>query len=173
MKQLFDRVDEATANRNGGPRKDRPDAVDSLLSGTFTPGFKQGEPIANVGYSDYPTDRTALLRPEAGEVLRQIADRVDSMEQLAEELGMNQGDLLDTAVDIHGIDLPDSVEPDTTVEVPDGDGGTIEIRKEEYDQFPNLFHLYSTLGLGAKEIGTVVEQDEREVRKALNRNNLL
>lgn len=174
MKQLFDRIDRAKQNRNGGPRENRPEAVDSLLSDAYTVGFEQDEPVANVAYSDYPNDRGTVLRPEAGTVLNDIADTVESMEQLAEELGMSNGGLLDKAATLHGINhLPESVEPSPTVKVPDGNGGTIKIRKNEYDQFPNLFHLYVTLGMGSGEISQLVGEDERDVKRAIGRNNLL
>lgn len=176
-KELFN-IDDG--GRNGGAAEDRPNSVETLVSESETVGFREGEPLSHVGYSSYPRDRESLYLPNTTGILASIiaSEKVADQEDLAAELGINSGDMLKDALEFHNFSLPESVdkEPDSHVEVPDGEGGTVRISK--VDTFtdsgePNwrtlraVYHLYISLGLSVEEIGKVVDADTPDLRRSM------
>ncbi|UVE50086.1 hypothetical protein KU306_14435 [Haloferax larsenii] len=183
MKELFD-LEEAH-KRGGEASEQRPDAVATLLEETETLGYQQGEPLGNVdSYNAYPAEPEEFYQPQTGSLLQSIADSdaVHDLIDLGEELDMlvyKEGagaTTLQSAVDLHGISLPasvpDHVKEDSTIQVPDGEGGTLSITKEAPD-WPTAYHLYVVLGLSVDEMASVLDVPYNEVYSPLSDYNMV
>jgi len=137
MRELFNLDD----NGRGGDRRDeRPDSVATLLSEKETVGYQEGSELANVGYSSYPQDQESLYLPNTTMVLQSIinCEKVRDQHDLANELGITHSTMLSDAVEFHGFsNFPESVDhtPSPIIQAPDGDGGTVEIDKDEWPSF--------------------------------------
>ncbi|NLV04420.1 hypothetical protein [Haloferax volcanii] len=176
MKELFDSLEEAR-KRGGEASEQRPDAIATLLEETETLGYEQGEPLGNVdSYDAYPAEPEEFYQPQTGSLLKSIvaSDAIHDLIDLGEELDMlvyKEGagaTTLESAVDLHGISLPtsvpDHVKEDSTIQVPDGEGGEITFSKDDWPTFPMAFHLYATLGLSIDEICLILNMEKSEVR---------
>lgn len=178
MKSLFNGV-----GRGGSKADDRPEAaVQKLLEASDTVGFEQGEPIASVGYDDYPTETYAtkeLFLPQSADILREIAesDAVHDRADLCKELGFKEeNSTVERACEIHGIDLPEYDESKEAPEIDlvdsDGDEFTVNTEIHPKDGFILLYHLYVTLGLSTQEISQVVDRKPKSVLRDLQRLNI-
>jgi len=173
---FFDSIQSAK-DREAEPREDRPAMVDGLLENDETLGYKQADPLGNVPYSEYPTNREELLLPSTTRILQSIAnsDVVTDVRDLSDELDVSAS-VVGDAVDFHRIDLPMESDqtPSPLVELPDGDGGTVTVDKTEFESdFITAYALYVTAGLSSDEIGTLTDKSERQVRAVLREHSLL
>jgi hypothetical protein len=176
MRELFNLDD----NGRGGDRRDeRPDSVATLLSEKETVGYQEGSELANVGYSSYPQDQESLYLPNTTMVLQSIinCEKVRDQHDLANELGITHSTMLSDAVEFHGFsNFPESVDhtPSPIIQAPDGDGGTVEIDKDEWPSFRIGYHLYLTLGMSASEIAELLgDYTEREITNELRKFGFL
>jgi hypothetical protein len=174
---FYQAVEEAE-ERNGDRAEDRPNGVSELLEQDETVGFREGEPLANVGYSSYPQDRESLYLPNTTGILTSIiaAEKVRDQEDLADELGFNRGSqTLSDALEFHNLDLPEQVDhtPSPYVDIPTTDGDKRVNLREFGDDFYTAYTLYVAAGLSITEISQLVENDEQEVRRSLAGHGLL
>lgn len=97
--------------RNGAAADDRPDDVDDVLAPRETVGFREELHLLERPYDEYVRHQ-GLLRPVAGDVLRELADHplVSTPDDVANELGSDV-ETVEKAADLHGVDLPDEEEP--------------------------------------------------------------
>jgi len=169
----------AEAKDRGGDRaEDRPEGIAELLENDETVGFREGEPLANVGYSSYPDGRESLYLPNTTGILTSIiaAEKVRDQEDLADELGFNRGSqMLSDALEFHNVDLPEQVDhnPSPYVDVPTSDGDKRVNLREFGNDFHTAYTLYVGAGLSITEISQLVESEEQEVRRSLAGHGLL
>ena len=174
---LLDRVEQAR-NRGGDARTDRPEAVDELLQEAEQLGYENGQPLGNVDeYDQYPDSKEEYYWPEAGPLLASVVDSepVRDVNDLSEELDFSATILADMCK-FHNISIPreSDYEPSPHKDVPDGEGGTTSINTNQFSEsFPVAYHLYVTLGMGVEELSTFLDRDSHDVRKHLNRHNLI
>lgn len=158
-------IREAKQNgRDGGPRDDRPEAVDEFLEPEEAVGFEDGLPLLDKEYEDYCE---SVLAPEAHADVWGVArhDMVTSVDDVAAELDTT-ADRVEKALTIHDIEEPEgggsfdvpAVEREGYIEVPlCGAVDTAHLRTPIYEDARLLEHLYVRCGLGVAEIQTVLE----------------
>lgn len=159
-------IREAKAsNRDGAAREDRPDAVDEWFKPTPEVGFRQGLPLLDAEYEEYPEDP---LKPAAGEDLAALADHelVGSVADLAAELDARE-ERVRKALALHDIEEPTGggsfdvpeVERKGVIDVPlQGCIDTEHLRTPVYEDARLLEHLYVRYGCSVREIRTVLEE---------------
>jgi len=174
---FYQAVEEAK-DRGGEAADNRPNGVSEVVEQDETVGFEEAEPLANVEYDSYPRDRESLYLPGTTGILTSIiaADKVRDQEDLADELGFNQGSqMLEDALDFHNIDLPEQVDhtPSPYVDIPTADGEKTVNLREFGNNFYTGYTLYVGAGLSITEISQLVESEEQEVRRSLAGHGLL
>ena len=156
----------------------RPDSVDNFVEQQRDRvGYNVSEPLGADSYDRYPKGREDLLVPSAGPILREIAqnDRVESLEDLSEELNLSVS-LLEDYAHLHNISLPVSVEKQNSpvVQAPDGNGDTVALNTADLDSdFRVAFHLYVTLSMTVEEIANVCNTDSTAVTRSLQSHKIL
>jgi len=171
---IYDAIDE----RENTDTESRPDSVDRFVEQQRDRvGYEVSEPLGAESYDRYPKGKEDLLVPPAGPILREIAenDRVDSLEDMSDELNLSVS-LLEDYAHLHNITLPVSVESDESpvVQAPDGDGDTIALNTADLDSdFRVAFHLYVTLQLSVEEIANVCNTDSTAVTRILQSHKIL
>lgn len=169
---IYDAIDDREDTES------RPDSVDRFVEEQRDRvGYEVSEPLGADSYDRYPKGREDLLVPSAGPILREIAqsDRVESLEDLSEELNISVS-LLEESAHLHNISLPVSVEKQESpvVQAPDGNGGEVPINTAELDSdFCVGFHLYVTLSMTVEEIANVCNTDSTAVTRSLQSHNIL
>jgi len=158
-------IEEAKHNdRDGEPREDRPDKVDTFLEPEEAVGFEEGLPLLDKEYEDYCE---SVLAPEAHADVWGVAshDMVTSIEDVAAELETTESKV-QKALTIHNIEEPEgdgsfdvpAVEQEGVIEVPlHGAVDTDHLRTPIHTDARLLEHLYVRCGLGVGEIQTVIE----------------
>lgn len=171
---IYDAIDD----RENTDIESRPDSVDTFVEKQRDRvGYEVSEPLGAECYDRYPKGREDLLVPSAGPILREIAenDRVDSLEDLSEELNLSVS-LLEDYAHLHNISLPVSVEKQNSpvVQAPDGNGDTIALNTADLDSdFRVAFHLYVTLHMTVEEIANVCNTDSTAVTRILQSHKIL
>jgi hypothetical protein len=159
---------EAVRERLPAPADDRDAEVDEALDEGERVGFKEGEPLADVPYSEYPDP----LEPSAGDVLRAVVEheRVTEPSDVADELHTSVSRVRRGA-DLHGVELPSGgsfdVEVATrTFDVPlhDGPVHLEDLTDDPADDHRLMHHLVVTAGLGVSEVVTFLERAVNDAR---------
>ncbi|PSP59469.1 hypothetical protein BRC72_01015 [Halobacteriales archaeon QH_7_66_36] len=160
---------EAARDRLPDPAEDRPAEVDDALETGERIGFGEGEPLANVGYDEYPDD---VLHPSAGDVLRVVANHelVTEHQDVADELGTSVS-RAEKAAEHHGVELPSggSFEVETatgTIDVPLADGPVHldDCTDDPADDHRLMHHLTVICGMGVAEVVAFLERAVNDAR---------
>lgn len=159
-------IREAKSNgRDGAAREDRPQEVDEWFEPAPEVGFRQGLPLLDAEYGEYPDDP---LKPAAGEDLAALADHelVGSVADLAAELDA-PAERVRKALTLHDIEEPTGggsfdvpeVGRKGVIEVPlHGCIDTEHLRSPIYEDARLLEHLYVRCGCSVREIRTILEE---------------
>ncbi|GAB3672474.1 hypothetical protein [Halopiger thermotolerans] len=183
---------EAARERLPDPADDRPVEVDDALEKGERVGFEEGEPLANVGYDEYPDDP---LHPTAGDTLAEVANHelVTEPRDVADELHTSVS-RVEKGADLHGVELPSggSFEVETatgTIDVPLADDPVHldDLATPPHDDHRLIHHLTVVCGMGVAEVVEFLERavndaragdtrytvSERDVKDTLREMNLM
>ena len=160
---------EAARDRLPNPADERPAEVDDALETGERIGFEEGEPLANVGYDEYPDD---VLKPDAGDVLRSVTDhdKVSDPEDVADELHTSVS-RVEKGAEHHAVELPSggSFEVETatgTIDAPLADAPVHldDLTTPPHDDHRLIHHLTVACGMGVTEVVTFLERAVNDAR---------
>jgi hypothetical protein len=160
---------EAARDRLPNPEDERPAEVDDALETGERVGFEEGEPLANVGYDEYPDD---VLHPSAGDVLRAVANHELTTEpqDVADELHTSVS-RVEKGAEHHGVELPSggSFEVETatgTIGVPLADDPVHldDCTDDPTDDHRLIHHLTVVCGMGVAEVVAFLERAVNDAR---------